>query len=82
MRYLVGTTELDLWYLAGCEFLLILYSDADYAGCRLDRKNTSSYCQFLGNYLVSWTSKKQHSITLSTTEAEYVDVGSCETQVL
>ena len=58
MRYLVGTTELDLWYLAGCEFLLISYSDADYVGCRLDRKSASGYCQFLGNCLISWASKK------------------------
>ena len=66
----------------GCEFLLISYSDADYARCRLDRKSTSSYCQFLGNCLVSWASKKQHSVALSTAEAEYVAAGSCGTQVL
>ena len=53
MRYLVGTIELGLWYPARCEFLLILYSDADYAGCRLDRKSTSGYCQFLKNCPVS-----------------------------
>ena len=53
MRYLVGTTELGLWYPAGCEFSLISYLDANYAGCRLDRKSTSGYCQFLENYLVS-----------------------------
>ena len=82
MRYLVGTIELSLWYPAGCEFSLISYSDADYAGCRLDRKSTSGYCQFLRNCLISWTSKKQHSITLSTVEAEYVAVGTYGTQVL
>ena len=68
MRYLIGTTELDLWYSARCEFLLISYLDADYARCRLDRKSTSSYYQFLENYIVSWASKKQHSIALSTAE--------------
>ena len=82
MRYLVGTTELGLWYLVGCEFLLISYSDADYAGCRLDRKNISGYCQFLVKCLIFWASKKQHSVTLSTVEAKYVVVGSCGTQVL
>ena len=82
MRYLVGTTELGLWFPAGCEFSLISYSDANYAGCRLDKKSTSSYCQFLGNYLVSWASKKQHSVILSTIEVEYVAVESCGTQVL
>ena len=82
MRYLVGTTELGLWYPARCEFLLISYSDANYTGCRLDRKSTSGYCQFFGNCLVSWASKKQHFVALSTTEAEYVATGSCGTQVL
>ena len=53
MRYLVGTIELGLWYLVRCEFSLISYSDADYAGCRLDRKSTSEFCQFLGNCLIS-----------------------------
>ena len=82
MRYLVGTTELGLSYPARCKFSLISYSDADYAGCKLDRKSTSCFCQFFENCLVSWASKKQHSVTLSTVEAEYVTTGSCGTQVL
>ena len=82
MRYLVEITELGLWYPAGCELSLISYSDADYAGCRLDRKSTSGYCQFLSNCLVSQASKKQHSVTLSTAKVEYVAAGSCGTQVL
>ena len=48
----------------------------------LDRKSTSGYCQFLGRCLVSWASKKQHSVALSTAEAEYVAAGSCTAQVL
>ena len=81
-RYLVRTTELGLWYPVGCEFSLISYTYVDYAGCRLDRKSTSGYCQFLENCLLSWASKRQQSVTLSTTEAEYVVVESCGTQVL
>ena len=61
---------------------MIAYTDADYASSRLDRKSTSGYCQFLGGCLVSWASKKQHSVALSTVEAEYVVVGSCTVQVL
>ena len=48
----------------------------------MDRKSTFGTCQFLGNMLVSWFSKKQHSVALSTTEAEYVAVDSCCAQVL
>ena len=81
-RYLSGTVDLGLWYPIGCSFDLVAYTDADYAGYRLDRKNTSGFCQFLGNCLVSQASKKQHSVALSTAEAEYVAIGSCGTQVL
>jgi hypothetical protein len=51
---------------------LIAYSDSDYAGCKVDRKSTSGTCQFLGRSLVSWSSKKQTFVALSTAEAEYV----------
>ena len=61
---------------------MVAYTDADYAGSRLDRKSTSGYCQFLGRCLVSCASKKQHFVTLSTAEVEYVVVGSCTAQVL
>jgi hypothetical protein len=48
------------------------FSDADFAGCRVDRKSTSVTCQFLGSSLVSWSSRKQSSVAQSTTEAKYV----------
>jgi hypothetical protein len=82
MRYLVLTPNLGLWYSRGSYFELIGYSDADYAGCKVDRKSTSGTCQFLRRSLVSWYSKKQNSIALSTAEAEYVTVGSCCAQLL
>jgi hypothetical protein len=43
----------------------------------VDRKSTSGTCQFLGWSLVSWSSKKQNSVALSTAKAEYVATGSC-----
>ena len=61
---------------------LIGFSDADYAGSKTDRKNTSGTCQFLGHMLVSWSSKKQNYVALSITEAEYIAVGSCCAQIL
>jgi hypothetical protein len=76
MRYLVLTPNLDLWYPKGSRFELIGYSDVDYAGCIVDRKSTSGTCQFLGQSLISWSSKKQNSIAKSTAEAEYVTAGS------
>jgi hypothetical protein len=72
MRYLVYTPKFGLCYPKGSTFDLIGYSDADYAGCKIDRKSASWTCQFLGRSLVSWASKKQNSVALSTTEAEYI----------
>jgi hypothetical protein len=58
MRYLVYTPKLGLWYTKGSTFDLIGYFDADYVGCKIDRKSTSGTCQFLGRSLVSCASKK------------------------
>jgi hypothetical protein len=82
MRYLVYTPKFGLWYPKGSTFDLIGYSDADWAGCKIDRKSTSGTCQFLGRSLVSWASKKQNSVDLSTAEAEYIVVGHCCAQLL
>jgi hypothetical protein len=82
MRYLVYTHKFGLWYPKGSTFDLIGYSDADYAGCKIDRKSTSETCQFLGRSLVSWASKKQNSVALSTAEAEYIAVEHCCAQLL
>ncbi|XP_077237360.1 secreted RxLR effector protein 161-like [Tasmannia lanceolata] len=80
-KYLKGT-PLGLWYERSNEFNLVGFSDADFAGCRIDRKSTSGTCQFLGRSLVSWFSKKQNSVALSTTEAEYIAAGACCAQIL
>jgi hypothetical protein len=77
MRYLVLTPNLGLWYPKGSHFELLGYSDVDYVGCKVDRKITSRTYQFLGRSLVSWSSKKQNFVALSTAEAEYVAAGSC-----
>lgn len=71
-----------LWYPKGNDFILTAYTDVDWGGPVDDRKSTSGGAFFLGNCLVSWHSKKQASISLSTAEAEYIDAMSCCTQVL
>ena len=55
LRYLIETHNYGLWYPSGTTFDLIGYSDADWAGCKMDRKSTSGGCQFLGRSLVSWS---------------------------
>jgi hypothetical protein len=63
-------------------FDLIGYPDFDYAGCKVDRKSTSGTCQFLGWSLVSWSSKKQNYVALSTAEVEYAAASQCCAQLL
>nr|GEW60938.1 hypothetical protein [Tanacetum cinerariifolium] len=58
------------------------FSDADYAGCKDTFKSTTGGAQFLGEKLVSWSSKKQDCTMLSTAEAEYVSLSACCAQVL
>ncbi|KAJ9538185.1 hypothetical protein OSB04_030918 [Centaurea solstitialis] len=82
LRYLKGTPDFGLWYPKGSSFELIGYTDSDHAGCKLDRKSTSGACQFLGNKLVSWSSRKQNCVSLSTAEAEYIAAACCCSQIL
>nr|GEY87230.1 uncharacterized mitochondrial protein AtMg00810-like [Tanacetum cinerariifolium] len=75
-HYLKGTINLGLWYPKDSGFDLTAYSDADRAGCHLDRKSTSGSVQFLGDKLVCWSSKKQNCMSISTAESKYVAVSS------
>ena len=81
-RYLSKMINIGLWYPRGCKFTLHAFLDADYAGCKLDQKSTSDTCQILAGCLISWSSRKQGTVALSTAEAEYVAAGSCCSQVL
>ncbi|WVZ97964.1 hypothetical protein U9M48_043459 [Paspalum notatum var. saurae] len=81
-RYLKVTPELGLSYSSSSSLSLRGFSDADHAGCWINRKSTSGTCQFLGTSLVSWSSRKQASVALSTTEAEYVAAASYCSQLL
>ena len=81
-RYLKGTEFLGLWYPKDFTMSLLGYTDADYAGFLVDRKSTSGMAQFHGPCLVLWGSRKQNSVALSTTEAEYVAAAACCSQLL
>ncbi|GJX93410.1 retrovirus-related pol polyprotein from transposon TNT 1-94 [Tanacetum coccineum] len=75
-RYLRQSYNMGLWYMKDFGFELIAYSDADHAGCKDDCKSTSGGFQFLGEKLVSWSSKKQDCTAMSTAEAEYISLSS------
>ena len=70
--YLSRTIGLGFWYPKGTHMDLTCYSDANFAEYKVDRKSTSRTCHFLGYSLASWFNKKQNSVVLSTTEAEYI----------
>ncbi|XP_070007357.1 secreted RxLR effector protein 161-like [Nicotiana sylvestris] len=76
LRYLKGTQDTVLYYPSGDSFNLIGYADADYAGYLMDSKNTSGMAHFLGSCLISWGTRKQNLVALSTTEVEYVAAAS------
>ncbi|GJQ91718.1 hypothetical protein Tco_0002857 [Tanacetum coccineum] len=73
---------MGLWYTKDSGFELTGFSDADYVGCKDTFKSTFGGTQFLGEKLVSWSSKKQDYTTLSTEEAEYVSLSAYCAQVL
>nr|GEY87973.1 hypothetical protein [Tanacetum cinerariifolium] len=75
--YIQRTVNTGLWYSKDFGFELTGFSYADYAGCKDTFKSTCSGAQFLGEKLVSWSSKKQDYTTLSTAKAEYVSLSAC-----
>ena len=81
-RYLTKTINYGLFYPKSSTFDLISYSDADFAECKSKQKSTSGTCHFLEHSLISWFNKKQNSVSLGTTEAEYIAVNVACAQIL
>ncbi|WVZ70460.1 hypothetical protein U9M48_019129 [Paspalum notatum var. saurae] len=78
LRYIKGTMHLGLLLRPSSQSHLVVYSDADWAGCPDTHKSTSGYAVFLGDNLVSWSSKRQNTISRSSAEAEYRGVANAE----
>lgn len=72
LRYLKGTLDFGIWYKRGGIGKLLAYTDSDFAGDIDGKKSTSGYVFLMNGEAVTWSSKKQPIVTLSTTEAEYV----------
>ncbi|KAF2306218.1 hypothetical protein GH714_015831 [Hevea brasiliensis] len=80
LRYLKGTVNYGIHYKKGGDGELLAFTDSDYAGDMEDRKSTSGYVFLMNSSAVSWCSKKQPIVTLSTTEAEFVAAAVCACQ--
>ncbi|KAL9999278.1 putative RNA-directed DNA polymerase [Helianthus debilis subsp. tardiflorus] len=80
LRYVAGTYNFWLWYERNEEFKLVGFTDSDWAGSLDDRKSVSANVFMLGKGAVSWCSKKQSTVALSSTEAEYISAtgGACQ----
>nr|GFC39699.1 retrovirus-related Pol polyprotein from transposon TNT 1-94 [Tanacetum cinerariifolium] len=79
---MVGTVNRGLWYPKDSYVALTAFADADHAGCQDTRRSTSGNVQFLGERLISWSSKRQKNVVISSTEAEYIALSGCYAQIL
>nr|GEW51416.1 retrovirus-related Pol polyprotein from transposon TNT 1-94 [Tanacetum cinerariifolium] len=81
-RHLRGTVHRGLWYPKDSSVTLTAFADADHAGFQDTRRSTSGSVQFLGERLISWSSKRQKSAAISSMEAEYIALSGCCAQIL
>ncbi|KAJ0576790.1 putative RNA-directed DNA polymerase [Helianthus annuus] len=72
LKYVACTVDHGIWYKKNEICKLVGYSDSDWAACADDRKSTSAYVFSLGSGVIAWSSKKQATVALSSTEAEYI----------
>ncbi|XP_059663982.1 secreted RxLR effector protein 161-like [Cornus florida] len=77
IRYVNSTLNYGLGYSSESNSEIVGYIDANWAGNKDDRKSTSGGCFYIGTNIVSWYSKKQNCISLSSCEAEYIAAGNC-----
>ena len=82
LRYLAGTVDYGLDYRGLGGVSLVGFTDSDWAGCVQDRKSTSGCCFSLGSAAVSWFSRKQKSVALSSAEAEYMAASQATCEAL
>nr|GFB76294.1 uncharacterized mitochondrial protein AtMg00810-like [Tanacetum cinerariifolium] len=81
-RYMRGTVNRGLWYPKDSSVSLTAFADADHVGCQDTRRSISGSLQFLGERLISWSSKRQKSVAISSIEAEYIALSGCCAQIL
>nr|XP_020181715.1 uncharacterized mitochondrial protein AtMg00810-like [Aegilops tauschii subsp. strangulata] len=71
LRYVKGMLSHGLQLYSTSPDSMIAYTDADWAGCPETQCSTSGFCVYLGDNLISWPSKRQHTVSRSSAEAEY-----------
>ncbi|XP_056697379.1 uncharacterized mitochondrial protein AtMg00810-like [Spinacia oleracea] len=76
LRYIKGTLDFGMHFSSTPATGLVSYTDADWGGCPDTRRSTSGYCVFVGDNLLSWSSKRQATLSRSSAEAEYRGVAN------
>jgi histone deacetylase 1/2 len=82
LRYVKHTLNLSIHIRKSPSLLVSAFSDADWAGCSDDRKSTGGYAVFLGPNLISWSARKQATVSRSSTEAEYKAMANATAEVM
>lgn len=82
LRYVKHSSKLGIKICKSNSLLVSAYSDADWAGCLDDRRSTGGFAVFLGSNLVSWSARKQATVSRSSTEAEYKAVADTTAEVM
>jgi hypothetical protein len=82
LRYLHATYDLGLCFMKTSSSLLSAFSDADWAGNPDDRRSTGGYAVFFGGNLVSWSYRKQSTVSRSSTESEYKAIADATAELI
>jgi hypothetical protein len=82
LRYLHNTIDFGLCFTRSGSFMLSAYSDADWAGNLDDRCSTGGFAIFLGGNLISWSSRKQSTVSRSSTESDYKALDDATTELI
>lgn len=82
LHYLQGTNDHGLLFQKSIALALITFTDVDWALFLEDRRSTNGYCVFLGTNPMSWSSKKQHTASRSSTKVEYRCVENATSKIV
>ena len=82
IRYVKHTVGLGLHFRRSNSTLVSAFSDADWAGCSDDRKSTCGFAVFFGSNLISWSARKQATVSRSSTEAEYKSLANATAEII
>jgi histone deacetylase 1/2 len=82
MCYVKDTISIGITFQPSTSTLLSAFSDADWAGCLDDRRSTGGFAIFIGPNLISWSARKQATVSRSSTEAEYKSLANATTEMI